>query len=100
MEEGVYVKFTRHGRDVLVAACDVELLGRTLEGGRVSFKVKEGFYKGELVELDEALNLVKRGTIVNLVGKRIVEAAIRVGIVHPEAILYLGEVPHAQIVQI
>ena len=40
MIEGVYVKSTRHGREILVAACDAELLGRILEGGRIPFKVE------------------------------------------------------------
>ena len=96
----VYVKSTRRGREFVVAACDAELLGKTLKGGRVPFKVNEAFYKGVLMEVEEALGIIKMGTIVNLVGKRVVEAAIRVGLVHPEAVLYLGEVPHAQIVHL
>jgi len=100
LEKGIYVKTTTHGRETLVACCDEELLGRTLEGGQVPFKVSEGFYKGVLVEPDEALEFIKRGTIVNLVGRRIIEAAINARLVHPAAILYLGKVPHAQIVHI
>lgn len=100
MAEGVYVKSTRRGREILVAVCDAELLGMTLEGGRVPFKVDEGFYRGDLMELGEALEFIKIGTIVNLVGKRIVEAAIEAKFVHPEAVLYFGEVPHAQIIHI
>ncbi|MFB0543788.1 MAG: DUF424 domain-containing protein [Candidatus Bathyarchaeia archaeon] len=98
--EGVYVKSTRRGREILIAACDEELLGRTLMGGRVPFKVDEGFYRGDLVELGEALELIKIGTIVNLVGKRIIEAAIGAKLVHPEAVLYFGETPHAQIIHL
>lgn len=100
MTEGFYVKSTRHGREILIAACDEELLGRTLEGGRVPFKVDEGFYRGDLVGLGDALELIKMGTIVNLVGKRIVEAAVGAKLVHPEAVLYFGEVPHAQIIRL
>jgi hypothetical protein len=100
VEKGVYVKSTNHGRETLVACCDAELLGEILEGGRAPFKVSEGFYRGILMEAEEALEFIKRGTIVNLVGQRIVEAAIGAKLVHPEAILYLGKIPHAQIVQL
>lgn len=100
LEKGVYVKTTIHGRETLVACCDEELLGRVLEGGRVPFKVSESFYKGVLVEPEEALEFIKRGTVVNLVGQRIVEVATNAKLVHPAAILYLGKVPHAQVVQI
>ena len=94
----VYVKTMRHGRDILVAICDVELLGKTLEGGRVPFKVSETFYKGVPADLDEALEAMRRATICNLVGKKIVEAAIENRMVHKSAVIYFGDIPHAQIV--
>jgi hypothetical protein len=99
LNEEVYVKSTIHNREVLVAACDADLLGKTLEGGRVPFKVSESFYKGELMEVETSLDFIKRGTIVNLVGRKIVEAAIEARLVHPEAVLYIGQIPHAQIVK-
>lgn len=92
----VYIKTIRRGRDILVAACDAELLGKTLEGWRVPFVVSESFYKGTAVSIEEALNAMRKATICNLVGKRIVEAAIRRGIIQETAVIYLGDIPHAQ----
>ena len=96
----VYVKSVRRGRDTVVAVCDEEILGKTLEGGRVPFTVSEGFYKGVLGEVEEALEAMKQATICNLVGKRIVEAAIECRMVHERAVIYFGDVPHAQIVKL
>jgi hypothetical protein len=83
---------------MLVAVCDAEILGKTLTGWRVPFKVKESFYKGIPARLDEALEAIGKATICNLVGKRIVEAAIRKGLINKSAVIYIGEIPHAQIV--
>ncbi|MFC1803805.1 DUF424 domain-containing protein [Thermoproteota archaeon] len=96
----VYVKTVVHGKDMLVAVCDEEILGQTLEGGKVPFKVSESFYKGILGDVDEAITAMKQGTICNLVGKTIVEAAIDCKMVHKRAIIYLGDIPHAQIVKL
>ena len=96
----VYVKTVTQGRDRLVAVCDEEILGKTLEGGKVPFKVSEGFYKGTLGEVDEAIAAMKQATICNLIGKKIVEAAIDCNMVHERAIIYFGDVPHAQIVKL
>jgi hypothetical protein len=96
----VYLKISRHGRDTLVAVCDAELLGKTLDGGRVPFNVSEAFYKGIMGDVEEALEAMRRATICNLVGKRIVEAAIRSNMVHERAVIYLGDIPHAQIVKV
>ncbi|MCK5671551.1 DUF424 family protein [Candidatus Bathyarchaeota archaeon] len=95
----VYVKTMTRGRDRLVAVCDEEILGETLEGGRVPFKVSEGFYKGVLGEVDEAIAAMRHATICNLVGKAIVEAAIECNMVHERAVIYFGDIPHAQIVK-
>ncbi len=95
----VYVKIMARGRDRVVAVCDEEILGETLEGGRVPFKVSEGFYKGTLGEIDEAIVAMRQATICNLVGKAIVEAAIECNIVHERAVIYFGNIPHAQIVK-
>lgn len=95
----VYVKEIIRGRDRLVAVCDEEILGTTLEGGKVPFKVSEGFYKGMLSDVDEAIAAMRQATICNLVGKSIVEAAIECKMVHKRAVIYFGDVPHAQIVK-
>ncbi len=95
----VYVKTMSRGRDRVVAVCDEEILGETLEGGRVPFKVSEGFYKGTLGEIDEAIAAMRQATICNLVGKTIVEAAIECNMVHERAVIYFGDIPHAQIVK-
>ena len=94
----VYVRSSRHGRDTLVAVCDAELLGETLEGGRVPFEVSERFYRGALCDLAEAIEAMGKATICNIVGKRVVEAAIENRMVHKSAVIYLGDIPHAQIV--
>ena len=95
----VYLRVIKHGKDTLVAVCDLELLGRTLQGGRVPFKVNEEFYKGLPGNVEEAIQAMRHASICNLVGKRIVEAAIKERLVHEKAVMYFGDVPHAQIVK-
>jgi hypothetical protein len=46
------------------------------------------------------VGMIKNSTIVNLVGKNCVEKAISKGYVHPEAVLQIEGVPHAQIVKL
>jgi len=88
------------GNNVLLAICDTEILGKTLREGRIVFHVKEEFYKGAIVTIEEAVALIMNSTIVNMVGRNIVQKAIEEGYVHPEAVLNIEGVPHAQIVKI
>jgi len=88
------------GNNVLLAICDTEILGKTLREGKIVFNVKEEFYKGARVAIEEAVDMITNSTIVNMVGKNIVQKAIENGYVHPEAVLNIEGVPHAQIVKI
>lgn len=95
----VYINLKQVGRNVLLAVCDVEILGRTLREGKIVFHVKEEFYNGRKATVEEAVSLINNSTIVNLVGKNCVGRAIAKGYVHPEAVLNIEGIPHAQIVK-
>jgi hypothetical protein len=88
------------GNTVLLAMCDAEILGKTLREGRIVFHVKEEFYKGARVSIEEAIAVIENSTIVNMIGKNVVQRAIEKGYVHPEAVLNVEGTPHAQIVKV
>ena len=88
------------GKNILLALCDCEILGRTLREGKLVFHVKEEFYKGAKVSIEEAIEIIENSTIVNMIGKNVVKKAIEKGYVHPEAILNIDGIPHAQIVKL
>jgi hypothetical protein len=96
----VYVNLKKVGSNVLLAVCDCELLGKTLREGKIVFKIKDEFYNGRKATVEEALEMIDNSTIVNLVGKCCVEKAIAKGYVHPEAVLKIEGIPHAQIMKI
>jgi uncharacterized protein len=96
----VYVNLKKVGRNVLLAICDSEILGKTLREGKIVFQVKEEFYNGGRVTIEEAVDMIPNSNIVNMVGKCCVEKAIAKGYVHPAAVLNIEGVPHAQIVKL
>jgi len=95
----VYVNIRRWGRHVLLAICDAELLGKTLQDGEIVFEVREEFYKGVKTNIEEALDLIEQSTVINMVGRNIVKRAIEKGVVHSDAVLKISGVPHAQIIK-
>lgn len=95
-----YVNLKKVGGNVMLAICDCEILGKTLREGKIVFHVKEEFYNGGRVSVEEAMDMVVNSTIVNMVGKCCVEKAIKRGYVHPQAVLNIEGVPHAQIVKL
>jgi len=96
----VYMNIKKMGQNVLLAICDAEILGRTLREGKIVFCVKEEFYKGARVNIEEAMSMIENSNIVNLIGRNVVKKAIQKGYVHPEAVLDIEGIPHAQIVKL
>ena len=95
----VYVNVQRRDRYILLATCDVELLGKILHDGKLVFEVREEFYKGPKMSVKEAVDLMRKSTIVNMIGRNVVKKAIEDGLIHPEAVLEISGIPHAQIVR-
>ena len=87
--------------EILVAICDEELVGKEIEIEK-DFRVivNERFYKERLIDEREAVELMEKATIGNLIGKRIIEVAIRENIISPESVILIGGVPHAQFIKI
>lgn len=96
----VYLKLRKIGSSVLLAICDAEILGKTLRQGKMTFHVREEFYKGRRVTVQEAIAMIQNSTVVNMIGKNVVGKAVEEGCVHPEAVLDIEGIPHAQIVKI
>jgi hypothetical protein len=83
-----------------VAVCDIDLIGETFREGKLKLDVRPDFYKGRVSSIREALHEIDAADIANLVGKGIIEAAVREGLVDPSAIVRIAGVPHVQIVRL
>jgi len=92
----ISIKLYRQGRELVVAACDADIIGQTFRSNDLKIHVSEGFYKGDSGDEDMLVNRLEMATIVNLVGRKTVDIAIRHGFVDPDCVLMIGGVPHAQ----
>lgn len=96
----VFLRVFKDQKYTLVAACDSGLLGETFREGRLKLEVRADFYKGAPASITEAIRAVDQADIANLVGRGIVEAAVREGLADPSAIIRIGGIPHVQIVRL
>jgi hypothetical protein len=95
----VFLRVFRDAKYTLVAACDPDLLGETFREGKLKLEVKQDFYKGSRASVADALAAIDTADIANLVGRTIIEAAVRRRLVDPTAIVRISGVPHVQIIR-
>jgi uncharacterized protein len=95
----IVMRVHRVRAEVVVAACDAELLGRELPVGTQgrTVKVTAFFYGERPVSPGEFLWALKQATTANLLGRRVTELAVEAGYVAPDGLGELGGVPHAEI---
>jgi len=82
----------------IIAICDKELLGKKI-GKELKINVSETFYGGDLIDDKKALEHMKKSSICNIIGKKIIKLAIEKKFITKENIMFIGDIPHAQFVR-
>lgn len=95
----ISIKIYKQGNDLLIGACDVHLIGKKFKDGKFQLDVSKEFYDGKRVNAETLKKYLENATIANLVGKKTVNCAIKLGLVDPECVLKIKGVPHAQMVR-
>ncbi len=93
----MYCKIHVAGAKTVLAACDAELIGKTLKFGEVDFHISEGFYKGKRVSEEGLSKLLDEHNNINLVGKKVVSVALKKDLISERAIIKIEGIPHVQI---
>ncbi len=96
----ILYKTYEQGDELLLAACDKELLGSKFKEGEICLNVKSSFYGGEDIDEEGLSKIMEDCTVANLVGERTVRVAIELGFGKEEDILRVKSIPHLQIVRL
>ena len=98
--ETVYLKVhstgARAGNRYVIAICDKDLIGKTIENKKYKINITERFYKGEEMEEDKVIKILKDANNVNIMGKKSVAIALKSGVITEKNIIKIGKVLHAQ----
>jgi len=95
----ISIKIYKQGKDVLIGACDENLIGKKFVDGKFQIDVTREFYGGKLVNVEVFKKYLENATIANLVGEKTVNCAIKMDLVDPKCIIRIKGVPHAQMVK-
>ncbi len=95
----MYVKKYEVQKEIVVAVCDKELIGKVLREGEIVLDLKKysSFYLGELANEGEAWEKMKDATSLNLVGKKAVGLAMKKKLAKKGDERTVGGVPHLQV---
>ncbi|MFA6213706.1 MAG: DUF424 family protein [Candidatus Micrarchaeia archaeon] len=94
----MYLKMHASPDGEIAALCDIELIGKVLESGklRLDLSAYAPFYLGRKVGEKEAVEALSRAQNANIVGKKALAAAKKAGLAVSHA-KTIGGVPHLQL---
>jgi len=81
----------------LINICDVDLIGRTLNEGKLKMRISRDYFGGQIVDGSEALRMMKTSSIVNLAGEQAVEIALANKLAAEQAVRRIEGVPFLMI---
>ncbi len=90
-----YTKF-----EIVVAICDENLIEKEIVTKDLKVKISKHFYGGQLIDENQAIKLMEKATIGNLIGEEIVSLAEKNGFIHRENIILINGIPHAQFIKL
>jgi hypothetical protein len=97
-EQQLYLKSHRSGKEVLIAVCDCDLMGKKFVEGHLHVEILSDFFGEEKATVKDVEQALGGATMANLIGEVAVRHAIRLGYVARENVLIIDGVPCAQMV--
>ncbi len=87
------VRVTNHQNNLMLNICDSSLLGKKIVDDKVTMNISKSYYYERFVEKEEAKNLLKKCSSINMVGKETVSLSVSLGIGSQQAIKEIDGIP-------
>jgi len=87
------VRVTNHQNNLMLNICDSDLLGKKIVDEKITMNISKSYYCERFVERDEAENLLKKSSSINMVGKETISLSISLGIGSSQGVKEINGVP-------
>lgn len=87
------VRVTNHQNELMLNICDAPLLGKNVTDDKFKMNISKSYYGERLVDKDEAENLMKKCSSINMVGKETISLSISLGIGSQKGVKEIDGVP-------
>ena len=87
------IRERNHQNNLMLNICDSDLLGKKIVDDKVTMNISKSYYCERFVEKDEAENLLKKSSSINMVGKETISLSISLGIGSSQGVKEINGVP-------
>ena len=87
------VRVTNHQSNIMLNMCDASLLGKNIVKDNLNINISKNYYGEKMVQKEEAEDLLKKSSTINLVGKETISLSISLGIGSHQGVKEIDGVP-------
>ena len=91
-----YMRKMEYQGSLMVNICDEELLGKNIESDTLNITITNEFFN-EIVNENDITRLLKRCSIANLIGRRVVDKTLSLGLAKKDSIKIVSDIPFLMI---
>ena len=91
----VYLKIHRRNDIETVACCDENLLDRIFTEGNLRIEINSIFFGGALLDIEQAMEILKMASYFNIVGENVTNKAIALQLLPKEGVRKINNIPMA-----
>lgn len=95
-DQKFYMRKMNYQGSLMLNICDEELLGKNIESDTVNINITSEFFN-ETVNENDITILLKRCSIANLIGQRIVDKTLSLGLAKRNSIKIVSDIPFLMI---
>ncbi len=86
-------KVIEYQKNLMLNICDADLVGKVLSQNKLIMSISKNYYGDQIIEKDEAEQLLRNSSIINMVGKNIISLCLSLEISSEKGVKEISDVP-------
>ncbi len=87
------VKTVFYQQNRMLNICDADLVGKTLTKSDLTLNISKSYFAERIVEREEAEELLRQCSIINMVGKEVISLSVNIGIGSAKGVKEINGIP-------
>ncbi|MBI3842760.1 MAG: DUF424 domain-containing protein [Thaumarchaeota archaeon] len=87
------VRTVSYQNHLMLNICDANLVGKTITKSDFKFNISKSYFAERLVKQNEAEELLKKYTIINMVGEETISLSVKLGIGSSKGVKKINDIP-------
>ena len=87
------VRAVTYQQKKMLNICDADLVGRTLTKSDFTLNISRSYFAERIIEREEAEELLKASSIINMVGKETISLSVKMGVGSSKGVKEIDGIP-------